>query len=108
MSALLTILLVALAALAPWARSAEYVVAPNGDDAHAGTKGQPFRTLQHAAEVMQPGDTCLIRGGAYRETVRPKLSGEPPRGGHKYTRPFSASRNHSPGLSSPARLPSRR
>ncbi len=26
---------------------------------------------------MGPGDTCIIRGGTYRETVRPTRSGQP-------------------------------
>ena len=64
-------LLIALPAIA-----AEYWVAPSGDDANAGTLAKPFRTVGHAAGVMQPGDTCWLRGGVYRETVRPATSGE--------------------------------
>lgn len=58
-------------------RAMEFTVATNGSDTDPGTKAQPFRTIQHAAEVMQPGDTCMIRGGVHRETVRPKVSGDP-------------------------------
>jgi hypothetical protein len=46
-------------------------------DINPGTKAQPFRTIQKAADVMGPGDTCIIRGGTYRETVRPPRSGQP-------------------------------
>src|SRR6185312_17052188 len=36
---------------------------------------QPFQTIQHAANLAQPGDTVFIRGGTYRETVVPAHSG---------------------------------
>lgn len=72
-TALAALLLIPL--IAPHA--AELYVSPNGNDADPGTKERPFRTIQKAAEVMQPGDDCFIRAGTYRETVRPKLSGQP-------------------------------
>jgi hypothetical protein len=53
-----------------------YYVSPVGDDDAKGTLDHPFRTIQHAADVMVAGDTCLIREGTYRETVRPAASGE--------------------------------
>ena len=56
--------------------AAEYYVAPSGSDANAGTKAAPFQTIQKAADVMQPGDRCLIRAGTYRETVTPANSGK--------------------------------
>ena len=52
-----------------------YYVSPSGSDSQPGTQSKPFRTLQHVADRMQPGDICLIRGGVYNETVRPKMSG---------------------------------
>lgn len=66
----------ALAAWCPPAAARDYFVAPDGNDANAGTREAPFRTIQRAADVMQPGDVCLIREGTYRETVRPQASGE--------------------------------
>ena len=56
-------------ALATIAGAAEYVVSPLGDDAAAGSVAAPWRSVGHAATVMQPGDRCLIRGGTYREAV---------------------------------------
>ena len=50
-------------------------VAPYGNDASAGTLGQPFRTIQRAASVAAWGDTVAIRGGVYHETVRPRSGG---------------------------------
>lgn len=52
-----------------------WFVAPYGADANAGSIAQPFATIQQAANVAQPGDTVLIRGGVYRETVIPANSG---------------------------------
>ncbi|MGD0898220.1 MAG: right-handed parallel beta-helix repeat-containing protein [Thermoguttaceae bacterium] len=55
----------------------EYHVAPAGCDAGEGTAEQPFLTLQRAAAAVQPGDTCVVHEGTYRETVRPVRSGTP-------------------------------
>ncbi|MBI1335725.1 MAG: DUF1565 domain-containing protein [Phycisphaera sp.] len=54
----------------------DYFVAPNGSDENAGTQAAPFKTIQKAASIMQPGDRCLIREGTYRETVTPAHSGK--------------------------------
>jgi hypothetical protein len=53
----------------------DYYVATTGNNTNPGTLAQPFRTVQKAADVMQPGDTVYIRAGIYREKVTP------PRGG---------------------------
>ncbi len=52
-----------------------YYVAPDGNDANPGTLAAPFRTIQKCASVATAGDTCFIRAGVYRETVRPTRSG---------------------------------
>lgn len=57
------------------ARSAIYYVAPHGDDADAGTLAQPWRTIQHAADSLLPGDTAYIRAGIYHEHVVVTRSG---------------------------------
>jgi hypothetical protein len=46
-----------------------YYVATNGDDANPGTLSQPWRTVQHAADMMVAGDTVLIRSGIYNEQI---------------------------------------
>ena len=56
------------AAIGPVAAS-EYCVSPDGDDTNAGTLEHPFQTLRRASRTLQPGDTCLLRGGRYRETL---------------------------------------
>jgi len=52
-------------------------VAPWGDDGNEGTETAPFRSIQRAADVLAPGQTCVIRGGRYRETVTLAHSGSP-------------------------------
>src|SRR5436190_1559704 len=42
-------------------------VAPTGDDANAGSKDKPFKTLAHAAKSLQPGDTLQVGAGIYAE-----------------------------------------
>lgn len=63
------------------AQGARYYVSPDGNDdwsgraaARSGDDG-PFRTLKKATAVAGPGDTCYIRGGVYREILRPARSG---------------------------------
>lgn len=46
-----------------------YYVAANGSDANAGTIGAPFQTINTALTHATPGDTVLVRGGAYYEKV---------------------------------------
>ncbi|MEO1449917.1 MAG: right-handed parallel beta-helix repeat-containing protein, partial [Bacteroidota bacterium] len=50
-----------------------YYVSPTGDDTQAGTETAPFKTIDHAAEVMQSGDSCIIFSGVYREQVRAEV-----------------------------------
>ena len=52
-----------------------FYIAFNGNDANPGTDDAPFRTIQHAANLAQPGDTITVHEGIYRERI------DPPRGG---------------------------
>ena len=52
-----------------------FYVATGGDDANPGTEALPWRTLQHAAQNVGPGDTVLVRGGVYAEAVTIAVSG---------------------------------
>ncbi|OEK09374.1 hypothetical protein A8C32_11685 [Flavivirga aquatica] len=47
----------------------DYYVSTNGKDSNNGSLRSPFKTIQKAADVMNPGDICHIFGGIYRETV---------------------------------------
>src|SRR2546425_499690 len=42
-----------------------YHVDTTGNDANAGTAAAPFRTLQHAADIVNPGDGVLVGNGVY-------------------------------------------
>ena len=42
-----------------------YVVAPDGDDTGPGSPDRPFRSIQHAANVVEPGDTVVVEDGTY-------------------------------------------
>ncbi|HKU70913.1 MAG TPA: right-handed parallel beta-helix repeat-containing protein [Burkholderiales bacterium] len=47
-----------------------YYVATSGYDGNSGkSTSAPFRTIQHAANVVNPGDVVLIRNGNYRESI---------------------------------------
>jgi hypothetical protein len=49
--------------------AATYEVSPHGNDADPGTADKPFQTIARAAALLQPGDTCRIRAGTYRESI---------------------------------------
>jgi hypothetical protein len=42
-----------------------YYVAPTGSDSNAGTAAAPWKTIQQAGGIVQPGDTVLVRAGTY-------------------------------------------
>ena len=59
------------------ATAADYFVAVDGRDSNSGTSiAEPWRTVGRAAQLMQPGDTCWIREGVYRETIKLTRSGQ--------------------------------
>src|SRR5215475_5668820 len=58
------------------AQSATYYVAQSGgNDSNLGSQSAPFRTIQKCANVVVSGDSCLVRAGTYRETVKPANNG---------------------------------
>jgi len=56
-------------------RSKHYYVDGDVTTSGDGSRSAPFRTIQKAAGVMEAGDVCHIKGGTYRETIRPARSG---------------------------------
>lgn len=53
-----------------------YYVATSGNDNNNGTStSSPFQHIQKCASLAVAGDTCLIEGGTYHETVTPAHSG---------------------------------
>ena len=66
----------ALALLAATAHSAEFHVSISGSDSNPGTKKAPFQTIQHAADMAQPGDIITVHEGVYRERIDPQRGGD--------------------------------
>jgi len=64
-----------MAVLSGCATGREFHVAKTGLDVNDGFAKSPFLTIQHAADLAQPGDTITVHEGIYREEVAP------PRGG---------------------------
>lgn len=52
-----------------------YVDAKSGDDAHAGSRQKPWRTIRHAVRQLKAGDTLCLNGGTYYEHVTVSVSG---------------------------------
>jgi parallel beta-helix repeat protein len=57
--------------------AATYHVASTGSDANPGSLAQPFATLNRAVSAVAPGDTVLVRGGIYAQTVNLWAQGTP-------------------------------
>lgn len=53
----------------------EWFLSPSGDDAAAGSRHAPWRTLEKANHAVQPGDTVTFFEGAYEGTIEPLRSG---------------------------------
>jgi hypothetical protein len=59
------------------ARPRTFHVATTGDDRHSGlSTADAWRTISHAADEVRAGDTVLIHGGTYEETVVVRASGD--------------------------------
>jgi parallel beta-helix repeat protein len=49
--------------------AATFYVATSGDNANPGTAELPFQTLQRGAQALSAGDTLIVQGGTYLETL---------------------------------------
>lgn len=50
--------------------SSDYYVATTGSDSNLGNMENPFKTIQHAIDVVNGGDTIYVYGGVYGEKVK--------------------------------------
>jgi hypothetical protein len=57
-----------------------HYVSTAGNDTNAGTLSAPWRTIQHAANSVNPGDTVQVEGGVYNEIVTIPTSGNATQG----------------------------
>ena len=52
----------------PLAKGTTYFVdAAKGDDKNDGSEAKPWKTIQHGAKHLKPGETLYLRGGVYHE-----------------------------------------
>ena len=49
---------------------------PQTSDSNTGTITAPLMTIQHAADILLPGDICLVSEGDYSERIVPARSGQ--------------------------------
>ncbi len=52
--------------------------AAQADDNGPGSKERPFRTINKAGQVLQPGERAVIAGGVCREAIHPARGGTGP------------------------------
>ncbi|MBN2138271.1 MAG: carbohydrate-binding protein [Sedimentisphaerales bacterium] len=69
-------LIILLAAAVSAASAREYHVSPDGSDSNSGLASKPLRSISAAAALAKGGDTITVRGGVYREEIRPSRGGE--------------------------------
>ena len=82
--------------------AATYYVAKNGSNSTSGTKASPFLTVNKGVSVLTPGDTVLIKGGTYLETLIDKIPS-----GTSWNSPVTvkAAPGHSPVIKAPVGTP---
>ncbi len=44
-----------------------YYVSPNGNDSSSGSESAPFKTIQKAANMVNPGDAVIVENGTYTD-----------------------------------------
>lgn len=53
----------------------EFHIATNGNDSNSGSSAQPWKTIQHAMEELEPGNTVYIHQGTYTNSLYLDVSG---------------------------------
>ena len=69
------LVLTSVSIFAQSALATTYYVSTSGNDANSGTISLPWRTIQHAANVVKAGDTVYVRAGVYNEVISIPVSG---------------------------------
>jgi hypothetical protein len=69
-------LLVLMILTASIVNAKEYHVSVNGSDNNDGSSSKPFKTINYAARLAQPGDVITVHTGTYREWINPARGGE--------------------------------
>jgi Right handed beta helix region/Protein of unknown function (DUF1565) len=72
---LLAALPIPFATRSSYAAAKVYYVGPAGSDANGGTADAPFKSIQKAIDLAQPGDTISLASGIYMQDVRSRRAG---------------------------------
>jgi parallel beta-helix repeat protein len=72
---LITALTFLMMCSASWAAT-YYIDGTNGNDAKSGFQSTPWKTIGKANSTLRAGDTVYIKKGTYKETIRPKNTGQ--------------------------------
>ncbi len=51
---------------------------PNASDSNPGTLERPYKTINAAAKILQPGEKVIVHEGIYRECIQPARGGTSP------------------------------
>ncbi|MBD3182492.1 hypothetical protein GF312_09385 [Candidatus Poribacteria bacterium] len=51
---------------------------PSASDDNPGSRNEPFRSINRAAKLLQPGERVVVKAGVYRECVKPVRGGLSP------------------------------
>ncbi|MGC1782365.1 MAG: right-handed parallel beta-helix repeat-containing protein [Acidobacteriaceae bacterium] len=78
--AVLILSLASAIALAAPRNAITFYVSPTGNDANAGTRQKPFKTIQYAADISTPGTTVNVLGGTYCQRLAVHVSGNATQG----------------------------
>ena len=65
----------------PFTSAKTYYVAinnPESSDDGPGSRERPFRTINRAAQILQPGEKVTVSAGVYREKIVPARGGSGP------------------------------
>lgn len=60
---------------APTPATGVFYVAPGGRDSNSGSSGAPWLTIQHAVNLLLPGQQAIVAAGTYNERVTISSSG---------------------------------
>ncbi len=68
-------LVITVSVSTPLGTGMRYYVSTNGSDTNPGTEALPFKTIQKAADIVNPGDAVIVEDGVYTmETPNPSCS----------------------------------
>ncbi len=69
------VLLIIMVFVASQLPAKEYHVSVKGSDQNDGSSSKPFRTINFAAQLAEPGDVITVQEGTYREWINPAKGG---------------------------------